>query len=161
MERVNFVYSIKNISIPRNNEYIRRLVEKTELFIKRLRWKALFFLNPDASASLRQTYGFKTPLCPPGIPELANFEHDLQQLNADVQFKPVKCAFQSKLASDINKTRHSDKVTIAADKTNNFYRMSPNSYNKLLTENITAKYKQADVNNVKSINEEAKQVAEN
>ena len=73
MEQLNYGYSIKNITIPPMNEYLRRLVEKTELFIKRLRWKAFFFLNPEITAASKQTYGFKTNLSPPFVPELSSF----------------------------------------------------------------------------------------
>ena len=34
MERVEFEYSMKNISVPADKEYIKRFIEKTETFIK-------------------------------------------------------------------------------------------------------------------------------
>ena len=43
MERTRFNYSMKNIPIPPRNSYLKKLIEKTESLIKRMRWKAFFF----------------------------------------------------------------------------------------------------------------------
>ena len=43
MERVNFNYSLKNISIPNNKSYFKTMIDKVEKFIRRMRWKAHFF----------------------------------------------------------------------------------------------------------------------
>ena len=37
-----FNYSVKNIPIPTKNAYKMQLIEKIELFVKRMRWKAIF-----------------------------------------------------------------------------------------------------------------------
>ena len=51
MERINFNYSLKNISIPSNQSYLKTMIEKVEAFIKRIRWKAHFFeLNNNGSS---------------------------------------------------------------------------------------------------------------
>ena len=39
-------YSMKNIPIPtNNNEYLKKLITQLEKIIKRMRWKAVFFLK--------------------------------------------------------------------------------------------------------------------
>ena len=38
----NFQYSLKNIPIPKDNAYLKCLIDKTEHFIKWMRWKAFF-----------------------------------------------------------------------------------------------------------------------
>ena len=43
--KVNLPYSRKNIPIPAADEYRRKLIEMTESVIKRMRWKAFFFLR--------------------------------------------------------------------------------------------------------------------
>ena len=42
---VSLNYSTKNIPIPQPNVFKKRLIEKVESVIKRMRWKALFFLK--------------------------------------------------------------------------------------------------------------------
>ena len=47
MEKLIFDYSLKNIPKPENTTYNLKLIEITESVLKRKRWKAYFFLNPD------------------------------------------------------------------------------------------------------------------
>ena len=41
MEKVNFKYSIKNILISSERAYFSELIKKIEMFITRMRWKAI------------------------------------------------------------------------------------------------------------------------
>ena len=43
MEKLNLGYSSKNIPIPTSRNYKLQLIEKTELFIKKSLWKAIFY----------------------------------------------------------------------------------------------------------------------
>ena len=45
MEPVNLGYSDKNIPIAKPREYLKCLIEKTESFLRRVRWKAYHFLH--------------------------------------------------------------------------------------------------------------------
>ena len=45
MEKVNFVYSINNIPLPDGKSYKLQLIQKVEDFIKKIRWKAIFFMK--------------------------------------------------------------------------------------------------------------------
>ena len=47
MEKSNLNYSFKNIQTPTKTPYQLTLTEKIESIIKRMRWKAHFFLNGD------------------------------------------------------------------------------------------------------------------
>ena len=47
MEKINYNYSLKKIPIPSITSYQLKLIEKVESVIKRMRWKAHFFLNGD------------------------------------------------------------------------------------------------------------------
>ena len=56
---------MKNIPIPNNREYTKRLIEKTESVIKRMRWKAFFYLHPENSTTQKETFGFNSTRTPP------------------------------------------------------------------------------------------------
>ena len=55
MDQRNFPYSMKNTSVPSKKLYLKILIGKVELLIKRMRWKALFFEN-ESESTLK--YGF-------------------------------------------------------------------------------------------------------
>ena len=62
MEKRNFGYLLKNIPIASKNAYMKKMMEKVESVVRRMRWKAIFFENEKAGAS-KITYGFKTRVC--------------------------------------------------------------------------------------------------
>ena len=45
MDERNFPYSMKNIPVPSKKVYLKILIDKVELLIKGMRWKAVFFEN--------------------------------------------------------------------------------------------------------------------
>ena len=103
-------------------------MEKIEQVIKRIRWKAFFYINPSCE-NMQQTYGLKTLDCPPKIKEMNSFERDLQDL--------VSSNFQNQLKEDIKAIKKSKKIFFFADKTSKM----KDKYNKLTTDAITATYK--------------------
>ena len=86
MEKLNFNYSIKNIPLPSPNEYLQRLIEKSESFLRNMRWKAYFFLNPRSTTASKDTYGFKSTKNPPPIDDLKQFENDMMKMIQSVKF---------------------------------------------------------------------------
>ena len=76
MDESNFPYSMKNISVPSKKLYLKILIDKVELLIKRKRWKAVFFENESESTF---KYGFKTRKCSPQHKDLMEFEDDHQK----------------------------------------------------------------------------------
>ena len=76
MDQRNFPYSMKNIPGPSKNFYLKILINKVELLIMQMRWKALFFENESESTF---KYGFKTRKCPPQDNDLIEFEDGLQR----------------------------------------------------------------------------------
>ena len=68
MERLYTDYSNKNISIPSRNEYQIQLISKVENVLKRIRWKALQFLE-KLEENDKETYGFKSRICPQSVDE--------------------------------------------------------------------------------------------
>ena len=81
MEKVNFGYSLKNIPTPNKETYKLQLIEKIELFIKKLRWKAIFFINNSMetteSCASGSVYRLKSNKCPPQLKELIPFKDNL------------------------------------------------------------------------------------
>ena len=153
MERFPLLYSQKCIPIPSRREYTVQFVDKTESFLRRLRWKAFHFLHPQHSDA-KPTFGFPTTRTPPQIPELANFESEMSDMVNRIKFRPVNDVFQNKLREDVNNIKVSDKILVHADKTPNIYKMDVNSYKKILTENVTSDYKKINKNEVNKINSE-------
>ena len=49
-------------------EYLTCLTNKAEKLLKNIRWRTLFFLNPDASSRKKETYGFPSTKPPPHVP---------------------------------------------------------------------------------------------
>lgn len=150
---------MKNIPFTSKSEYTKRLIEKTESVLKRMRWKAFFFLNPEIKAEEKETYGFNSRKTPPQIDEMIKFEDDLLQLIGNIKFRKTNCRFQSNLQKDIRKIKNSDHLLIPADKTNNYYKLSRVEYEKLLKDNTTAKYTRTSNTEIAQINAEAKQIA--
>ena len=96
MEKVNFGYSIKNIPIPSERTYLIQLLEKIDMVITRMRWKAIHF-NSDTSNSKDEQntewYGLKSPYTPRQVKELIPFENDLIDLIRNIKFRKVRNNF--------------------------------------------------------------------
>ena len=138
------------------------LIEKVESVIRRMRWKAFFYLNDgkdkDEDGS-EDHYGLKSKRSPPHVDELDAFEEDLTTLIEDVQFRKTCDRFQNTLQKDIQRIKSSKAVLVPADKTRNLYELGKDQYEKLLTENITKHYRTADKDAYNGVNEEAQVIA--
>lgn len=159
MAAIQFDYSTKNIPIPSEKEFITKLIEMTEKLCVRVRWKAFFFLNPDCNPSRKETYGFKTLQTPTNIPQLYKFERRLKELIQKIKFKPVNSRFLEQLATDIHDNiKSTAELLVPADKTTNFYKITPDKYAELLRTNITTDYKKTDDETTKSITDHSKNI---
>ena len=136
-EKLNFGYSLKNIPTRNERTYKLKLIEKIELLIKNMRWKAIFFTNRNRKPN---STGLKSNQCPK---ELMAFENDLIKLVKEIKFRKVKNQFQNKLKDDIKKVRSSNETLTPADKTSNVYRLEKEEYKHLLTNAITSTYRKA------------------
>ena len=156
MEKLNYNYSFKNIPTPTRMSYQLALIEKIESVIKRMRWKAHFFLNGDNKENNTKTsFGFKSRHHPPPRNELK----DLINIINNVKFTNSTDSFQKKLRADITEIKNSRNLYVLVDKTNNIYRIPTHEHNKLLKENVTKTNKKASEKLQKSINLEAKSIA--
>ena len=161
-KRVSLGYSLKNIPIPPNELYMKRLIEMSESVMKRMRWRAFFYLgNEDEGDEQedRKHYGFNSRRCPPQIDELKSFEDDMVKLIGNVQFRRPHDSFQRALQKDTTFIKGSQDIFVPADKTRNLYRIGKMRYEKLLRENITKHYKTAEEDAYDKINEEARVIA--
>ena len=107
-----------------------------------------------------ENFGFKSERAPPQHEDLCAFEKDLYEMARTVKFEYRPNVFQRRLANDVKTIKSSPTLYIPADKTTNLYKMDVKDYRKLLQENISAKYKKIDASNLKNINKEAKEIAE-
>ena len=143
MEKVNLDYSVKNIPLANGQKYKAQLVEKIEAVIKRMRWKAIFFMSRDDNSPHPVNYGLPTTKCPGQVKEMIQFENELLLLAKDVQFSKISNTFQSRMNKDMKAMRDSGKTLTPADKTTNMYRLSAEEYNRLKLNAVTSKYKHA------------------
>ena len=66
MEKISFNYSLKNIPFPDKSSYTLKLMEKIESVVKRMQWKAYFYLNKETQEKQQKnTFGFKSRHHPP------------------------------------------------------------------------------------------------
>ena len=146
LEKVNLGYSTKNIPLASNKSYKIKLIEKTEALIKRMRWKAIFFLSSSEEEDEEEkpeTYGLPTKKSPTQVRELVAFESDLLKMVKNIEFRNTSCEFQSRMKQDVRAMRESGKTLTPADKTSNMYRLSKEQYNQMKTNAVTSKYKKA------------------
>ena len=131
------------------------LMEKTENFIRRLRWKLFAIENPEVKNDQIKTFGFNTNNQPPASRKLSEFENDLFDMIKSIKFKPVSSEFQKKLREDIQKIKSTDELIVSADKSRNQYKITVPQYNKLLHENISKEYKKSSKSELHQTNKRA------
>lgn len=160
MEKKNFGYSLKNIPVPNKESYLKSMISKVESFIKRIRWKAYFFeQGKNEDAAHKETFGFSSEKSPPINHALIPFENDLIEMVRNIELQSDLNEFQKQLKSDVIEVNSSQSMFVSADKTTNVYKMSQESYKKLLNDNITATYKKANYNMKHDIDKEASNIA--
>ena len=152
-------YSLKNIPVVSQFTYHKLLTSKTELVLGRMRWKLFWYRKGDRNKKKLETYGFKTPLHPPKMKELKDFEDDMADLIRKVEFRHSNNSLQRQMKRDIDIIKESPDVIVQADKTSNLYLFNKDDYKKKLLENITEEYKKADEYTLERINIEAATVA--
>ena len=83
MEKLNFGYSLKNITTDEKS-YKLRLLEKIEIFMKKIRWRAIVFINNNKKATEDHkqdfSYGLKSGRSPTQLKDLIQFKDDLVRI---------------------------------------------------------------------------------
>ena len=126
MEQVNLGYSTKNIPTLRKKDYKLQLIDSVEKFMKNLRWKVFFFLNPSEKPANKQTFGFPTTKPAPSSAELKDLENQMYELIKNIKFRDNhnNNHFQKELKNDMKKIETEPKLLIPADKTRNYYKVA-------------------------------------
>ena len=91
--------------------------------------------------------------------ELKDFEDCMLKMIQSVKFKQVNNPFLNKLKEDTDRIKNEPKLVIAADKTANFYKLEPSTYNDLLEKNIRKSYKKVQPETTQAILKENKAIA--
>ena len=121
MNQVQFNFSLKNIPIPKKEDYLTELISSVAFFVSNLRWRVFHFLNPSNLSSKKETYGFKTTEPAPSVVEIRDFENALYDLVKNVKFKPVQQTnLQTTLKENMLRMNESSNIFVPADKTNNY-----------------------------------------
>ena len=113
-------YSLKNCPIPSLNSYLKLLIDKTESFLRRLRWRTIYHKkrveerknrtpddpdentdSDDSDRTTRECFGFPSANVPPEVDELKPFERDLWNLVDSVTISEKRSRFQKKLQEDV------------------------------------------------------------
>ena len=84
----------------------------------------------------------------------------LFDLVVGIKFKKHSNEFQTKLKEDIKNIARENKMIVAADKTNNFYKVTKEKYGELLEKNINKDYKKTDEDNIKNATKMDKEIAD-
>ena len=102
------------------------------------------------------TFNLKTRKCPLQIQDMKEFEKDIQTMIESIKFRSSQNEFQKKLKEDIKLINSSKNALLSGDKTQNFYEINKEDYEKIIHENVTKTCKKSDVSLPKKINKEAK-----
>ncbi len=159
-QQVKSNYSLKNIGLPNNDGYRGNIIDKTQSVIQRMRWKARFFLHQPSTTTQRNNYGLKSKLSAPFVAELKPFEDDVAKMIENIKFRYVNEHIMHELERDKRKIKSSANVFVPADKTRNFYEMSPSDYQKSPAENVTKSYKHAQENTATDLKTELTTLAD-
>ena len=160
MEKLNIHYSHKNIPLLGEHEYKLILTQKIEDLISKMRWKAHFYIN-NAPQNLKENYGFRTNVHPPYIKQLAPFESDLTGLLDQILFRSTNSTLFNNMKKDLKNIKQSEKIITKADKSNNLYKLSTNTYKALLHNEVTRFYRKSTSDIELKINTEARDIAFN
>ena len=85
---------MKNIPLPSEKLCKAILIQKVDILIKRMRWKAHLYENSELNTSDPLNYVFKSRKCPPQHKNLMQFANDLLELIKSVKFKKGKKSVQ-------------------------------------------------------------------
>ena len=125
-----------------------------------MKWRSLFYLNPQPTGIKKETFGFNTSKPGPIIPELKVLENNLYNLIKDIEFREHNNSFQNKLKHDVRDVKTEPTVLIKADKTTNYYyKMEKNDYNEHMQKIITKDYKKTNNYAFNRVTKEDKDIA--
>ena len=152
---IKLKYSTKDIPVPGQIEYLKKLTNAVEKFIRRIGWAVHFVKNPDDAKDKRENYGFKSGSAPfrEDLEYIKDLYEDLCEMVANIKFKDrVKNQFQDGLKKWLRSVNTEKKVLIAADKTDNYYYLPPRNLSRIVRNNVTKDYKVVNEEQVDKVN---------
>ena len=81
---------MKNMPIPTQKSYLLQIMEKIEMVIKRMMWKAIQFSNNEDNDSKTKWYGLKSLRKPRPVKELTPFENELISLVKNINVEKLE-----------------------------------------------------------------------
>ena len=95
--------------------YLLLLMEKIEMVIKRMRWKAIQFSNNESN-NKTESYGLKSLCSRRPVKKFTPFENELISLVTNMKFRKARNHFQDQLQQDLRRMKASNKSMAFADK---------------------------------------------
>ena len=89
---------------------------------------------------------------------MKEFEKDTQTMIESIKFRSLQNKFQKMLKEDLKLINSSKNIFLSADKTQNFYEISKEDYEKIIHKDVTKKYKKANMSLRKRINRQARKI---
>lgn len=160
MNKFELNFAPKTIPVPPESSFMKQLLFQTENFLRRLRWKAFFFDNPDTRMGKKETFGFTTSASPPAMKDLQNFESDLYDVLANIKFRKVTNTTLLNINKEANRIRSSKNAIVPADKTSNFYEMEAEKYSDLIKKQITSEYAKSNTTLRRKIDETSAKICQ-
>ena len=140
MERLHFDYSLNCIPRCKPDDYLKALLNRTQHFLRRLRWRCYFFLldnSEDNQQPTKENFGFPSNAPLPVVPELAAFEDDVYKLVGAIKFRHTPNPFLDRLDADVKNIKSSPNTTVPADKTSNLYQLPVDEYMRLIQSSLS------------------------
>ena len=89
---------------------------------------------------------------------MKEFEKDTQTMIESIKFRSLQNKFQKMLKEDLKLINSSKNIFLSADKTQNFYEITKEDYEKIIHKDVTKKYKKANMSLPKRINRQARKI---
>ena len=107
-----------------------------------------------------EKFGFPSLKHPGTEQQLKQLELRLKSLVRDIEFRNFTDEFQDKLKRDVRMIKEAPKLIIEADKNANYYQLSEEEYQELITPSIHKDYKKAAEQDLRGAVEQQKKVIE-
>ena len=142
MEQVQFSGSMKNIPQCSDQEYVMKFTHQLTRLYWGMCWHAAFVLGIiQKPAEQKETFGFNTLTPPPIVPQLESWKARIFNIASNLEFRRSTNNQQKKMKEELQKMKNEPKLFIKADKSNNYYKVTPEEYSDLLKRDIENKYK--------------------
>ena len=79
---------------------------------------------------------------------LEPFAQDILHLIRNLEYRKVRCNFQSDLKKFIADVKKSGKVYVPCDKTRGYYEYTPEDYRELIQNNVTKEYRKTNIGGI-------------